>query len=1706
MKLLPPSVATRPRNSAALKTDALGAFHPATREWFRAALGEPTLAQELAWPHIRAGETTLLLAPTGSGKTLAAFLSAIDRLAQEPRTEAEARSKLRVLYVSPLKALAVDVERNLRAPLAGVAEAAARLGTPLRRLDVAVRTGDTPTAERARILRAPPDILITTPESLYLLLTSSQRELLAGVDTVIIDEIHQMAASKRGAHLFLSLERLEAMRPERPLQRIGLSATQRPLEEIARLLGGFQHADAAGAAVARTRSRKGRPLTPRPVAIVDASSKKALSITVEVPPPLPDGLAGPIDEENPEARSIWPQLHVRLVERIRAARSTMIFVNSRRLAERLATALNETAGEELALAHHGSVAKDSRRAIEERLKAGELPAIVATSSLELGIDMGAVDQVIQVEAPPSVASGIQRIGRASHHVGGVPSGVLVPKHKQDLLACAAAAAGIETGDVEETYFARNPLDVLAQQIVAIAAVGIPRTASLRGVPAKVRRAQKVEETEREVETEVEAIWDLVRQAAPFSELPRTSFDGILDMLSGRYPSDEFSDLRPRITWDRTRGVITPRAGAKRLAIQNAGTIPDRGLYGVFIQDGNDRSDREADQAGRPRVPSESPKNKSSKRVGELDEEMVFELREGEVFLLGASSWRAEQITRDRVLVTPAPGVPGKMPFWHGDRAGRSVAFGTRIGKLTRTIAGLDPAEAARVLSAEHHLDALSASDLIAYVKDQLAATGTVPSDKTIVVERVPDELGDLRICVLTPFGSRVHAPWAMATLRKLREARAGDIEAVSTDDGIVFRVPGGEEPLPVELLFPSPDEIEDAVTRELGGSSMFAARFREAAARALLLPRNHIGKRTPLWAQRKRSADLLAVAQQYPSFPIVLETYRECLRDTFDLPALVDLLRAVESRKIRVTTIDVTTPSPMAASLLFSFVGNFIYDQDAPAAERRAQALTIDHAQLRELLGETELRKLLDPDVVLEHGRQLQRLDRPLRHADGLHDLLLWLGDLGEDEIRRRTDPALVTDGKPAVAPAVVASWIDALVRDRRIVRVRIASEERYVAVEDVARYRDALGVVLERGLPEVFLAATKDALTSLVARYARTHGPFTASEIAARWGLGEASVTTALDRLAGGGKVVTGTFLPSSSAARARGRAAGAPLEYCDAEVLGSLKRKTLARLRKSIEPVPPEAFARFLGDWQGIIAPDDVRGARLAASPTETLLRAIGQLEGCPVPASVLESEVLPARVPGYRSHLLDQLLASGEVVWAGIEPIGAQDGRIALYLADREPLLARGPATADAVPSGALHEKLRELLGRRGAVFFAEMTRTLATYPADILAALWDLVWAGEVTNDTLEPLRSNLASGRKTERRGRPSPRPARLGPRGSEGRWSLRRARWEREPSSTERATAIAKALLERYGVVLREAPHAEGLPGGFANVYDVYRALEDQGRVRRGYFVAERGATQFALPGAEERLRAKRPDDEEPRTLVLAATDPANPWGALVPWPRIETVRPPATSDPAETSPRDLGAKEPSPPARSPQRAPGARVILHDGRLLAWVGRGGQSLATFLPPDEPDRSHAADALGQALVGMARRRARTAMIATIDGAPALESPFAKTLNAHGFVGRRGALVYIPTLPRGPEGRRGDFARTFAERGVLQITREAPPVSTAVPTSPSTSPPSYDGEEWDDDDVDFDADELVEDLALIGAGAAPLDLDTPPDEEDAPGAHA
>ncbi|MCC6553593.1 MAG: DEAD/DEAH box helicase, partial [Polyangiaceae bacterium] len=1352
--------------------DPLAAFQEPVRRWFRSALGEPTAAQRKGWPPILAGRSTLLLAPTGSGKTLAAFLAAIDGLmfGAEPAR----RERCRVLYVSPLKALAVDVERNLRAPIEGVAAAAEQSGAVYRRPTVAVRSGDTPAAERARIGRAPPDVLITTPESLYLLLTSSAREILATVETVIVDEIHALAPTKRGAHLFLSLERLEALRstPAAPLQRIGLSATQRPLDELARLLGGGEPEARAGDRGAGRRTATA--MRPRPVEIVDAGARKEWELRVEVPvddmtrpvappdeaskaPPRKGrggdrarGRAGrpgagergaarpPEGPERPQGGpSIWPSIYPRLVELVRAHRSTMIFANSRRLSERLAAAINEAAGEEIALAHHGSVSREARQAIEERLKAGELPAIVATSTLELGLDGGAVDLVIQIEAPPSVAAGLQRIGRAGHSVGAVSRGVIFPKYRGDLLACAAATARMRAGQVEETRYPRNPLDVLAQQVVAIAAMD---------------------------RVGVEDLYALVRRAAPFADLPRASFEGVLDMLSGRYPSDEFADLRPRITWDRGSGVIRARDGAKRLAVTSGGTIPDRGLYGVFLVD--------AEAEGR------------SRRVGELDEEMVFESRVGDVFVLGASSWRIEEIQHDRVLVRPAPGEPGKMPFWHGDRPGRPLELGRAIGELSRRIAGAPPDEARRVLEEEHLLDARAAGNLIAYVRDQAQATGEVPSDRAIVVERSIDEMGDPRVCLLSPLGARVHAPWAIAVEAALRDAGAGEVDLVWSDDGIVFRLPGAEAAPPVERFLPGPDEVEDLVVRSLGQTSLFASRFREGAGRALLLPRRRPGQRSPLWATRRRAADLLAVASRYGSFPLILEAYRECLRDVFDLPGLVEVLRQIQARKIRVLPVDARAPSPFAASLLFSYVASFMYEGDAPLAERRAQALSLDTAELRELLGEADLRELLDPDAIAALERALQRLDgrRPITSADALHDLLLSIGDLREDEIAARAED-----------PSRAAAWIEELARGKRAIRVTIAGEPRIAAVEDAGRLRDALGIELPAGLPAALLEPVEDPLGDLVSRYARTHGPFLAESVAARLGLGVAAVRSALDRLVAAGRVVEAELTEASRPSGGRG---AARREHCDAEVLRTIKRRSLAKLRKEVEPAPAEALARFLPAWQGAGAPR----AAGAAGPGEPLLAVIEQLQGAPLVASALEADVLPARVRGFRASDLDLLCATGEVAWVGLEPLGPGDGRVALFLAPDLPLLAPAPRE---VP-GELAARVRDLLARRGALFVADLVAELGGFPADLLGALWSLVWAGHATNDTLAPLRSLAqrapAGGRRAERAragvtsgapgraphvGAPGARsPAspwslhrglgarRAGPPGSEGRWSL----------------------------------------------------------------------------------------------------------------------------------------------------------------------------------------------------------------------------------------------------------------------------------------------------------------------------------------------
>jgi ATP-dependent helicase Lhr and Lhr-like helicase len=1512
--------------------EALALFHPVTAEWFRGTFGQPTAPQRLGWPAIARGESTLILAPTGTGKTLTAFLWCLDRLMLHP-ANAEG---CRVLYISPLKALAVDVERNLRRPLAGIAETARRRDVDVHLPEIAIRTGDTPQSERARFRRRPAEILITTPESLYLLLTSEAATALRTVETVIIDEIHALVPTKRGAHLALSMERLEAIVGRR-MQRIGLSATQRPLEEVAHFLAGVE--------AASSRDDRDEELEQewtsndddvqcfRPVTIVNASEPKRLELRVEVAVEDMARLSQNAGEKDEiQYRSIWNAIHPRLFEIVLTRQSTLIFVNNRRTAERIAGALNELAQEQgipetLARAHHGSLAASQRAEIEEQLKAGQLRALVATSSLELGIDMGAIDLVIQIEAPPSVASGMQRIGRAGHRVGAASDGIFFPKYRADLIACAAITRAMHEGLVESTRYLRNPLDVLAQQMVATVAhppsLAVPR---LRGLALP------------QAELHADALFTLVRSAAPFASLTRAAFEGVLDLLAGRYPSDEFSELRPRITWDRRTNMLTPREGAKSIAILNAGTIPDRGLYGVFLAN------------------AEKPV-----RVGELDEEMVFESRAGEVFLLGASAWRIEQITHDRVLVSPAPGEPGKMPFWHGDQAGRPLEFGRRIGALVRELGEMPHNAALSRLTREHDLAPQAAENLIRFLADQKNVTVTVPDDRNIVIERIRDEMGDWRVCVLTPFGSRVHAPWAMAVMERIRDAGGPTVEAMWANDGFVLRFPDTDEVPDADLLLLDSKAATNLVLRQLGSTALFAAKFREAAARALLLPRRRapgqMGGRAPLWQQRKRAHDLLSVAAQYPSFPMLLEAYRECLRDVFDIPSFLDVLRAMERREIRVHVIDTRTPSPFAASLLFSYVANYIYDGDAPLAERRAQALSIDQDQLRDLLGDADLRELLDADAIAEVENQLQALTEAqrVRNADGMHDLLLRLGDLSRAEMERRL-----------VSRDLMAS-LEKLLRAHRVIEVRIADEKRLIAVEDAARYRDALGVVLPKGIPASLLAPVAAPVLELVRRYARTHGPFTLQEVMERFGLPAKAIEAALRVLMLDGRVVEGGFRP-----------AGVHREWCDAEALRQIRRKSLARLRREIEPVEQHLLARFETHWQGVL--QKRRGL-------DALLDTIENLQGAPLPASLLESTILPARIQKYLPADLDTLIAAGEVVWCGFDALGEHDGRIGLYLSDKIATLLppRSPATT---PLSEREQAILDQLARNGAMFFAQLHDAVGGgYSGETLDALWSLVWRGMVSNDTFHALRAYAAkpsSEKRTKREHNlPAFRSRRTTPPAAQGRWGLV-AQPDRSSSAqqTEWSHALALQLLNRYGILTREMVAAENLPGGFSAVYDVLKALEESGRLRRGYFVAGLGAAQFALPAAVDLLRSLRNNPEKPEMLALAATDPANVYGSVLRWPQV-----------AETS---------------LTRSVGASVILRNGELVAYMRRNNPGVQVFLPAEEPDRSHAARDLAGFLAQIAQEGLRQEidhrsglLIATINGQSVHEHWLARFLIDAGF---------------------------------------------------------------------------------------------------------
>ncbi|HKP59085.1 MAG TPA: DEAD/DEAH box helicase [Polyangiales bacterium] len=1511
------------------QADPLAQFHPAVASWFRAAFDAPTRPQILGWPAIAQRKSSLIFAPTGTGKTLAAFLACIDRLMFTPPPAPKQRC--RVVYVSPLKALAVDVERNLRSPLVGIARLAAERGDEYYLPTLSMRTGDTPQLERTRFARNPGDILITTPESLYLLLTSRARETLRSVDTLIIDEIHALVPGKRGSHLALSVERLQALCSQ-PLQRIGLSATQHPLDEVARFLGGAE-ALRASAAVSDTGRNWRDTLQSefeadrghveyRPVEIVDARGKKGLELTIDVPVEDMAKLGEPIElpsgpaAQGPQRTSIWHAIHPRLLSLIRAHTSTLIFVNARRIAERLAAALNELAGETVVYAHHGSLSREQRSDVEDRLKAGQVKALVATSSLELGIDMGAIDLVVQIEAPPTVASGLQRIGRAGHSVGAASRGVIFPKYRGDLLACAALTRAMQDGQVETTRYPRNPLDVLAQQLVACVSLE---------------------------PWHIDDLFGLTRSAAPYAELSRGMFESVLDMLAGRYESDEFAELKPRVTWDRVTGMIQGRQGAQRVAIANGGTIPDRGLYGVFLAGGVGGEKRGA-------------------RIGELDEEMVFESKPGDTFVLGASTWRIDEITFDKVLVTPAPGQPGRMPFWRGEAAGRSLELGQKIGALTRELGELPEAAAIARLEQQHGLDRRAGQNLVQYLAEQRTATRALPDDRTLVIERCRDELGDYRVCLLSPLGGRVHAAWAMAATARVREQLGIDVESMWTDDGFVLRFPDSDQPPDPLLLVPEPDELESLLIRQLGASALFAARFRENASRALLLPRRRPGQRTPLWQQRKRAADLLAVAAQYASFPMLLETYRECLRDVFDLPALHGLLRDLQSRSVRLTTLDSETPSPFAATLLFGFVANYIYDGDAPLAERRAHALSIDQAQLRELLGEAELRDLLDPDALHALEAQLQLLvdGYKIKNADGLHDALLRIGDLDETEIRARAE-----DEDKA------AEWLEQLERARRVLRFSLGGVRRYVAVEDAARFRDALGAVLPPGLPEVWLKPAQHPLRDLLLRYARTHAPFTSAEVAARFGLGRAIAHAGLEQLVAEGKLHEGAFRPG-----------GSQREFVHAEVLRALRQRSLAKLRREVEPVEPAVFGRFSTHWHGTLRP---------RAGMDAILDAVEKLQGLPLPASILESEILRARVQGYRPSDLDALAMAGEIVWCGVEPLGERDGRVALYLTDHFSQLWAAPE----LELDEREQRIVNLLAQRGASFFAAIQDALGGYPGDSIDTLWGLVWKGVVTNDTFRALRAHVQG---EPDRGHPRRRAARgfrsrrQAPRAGDGRWSLLRERSAKAPRShTERSSALVEVLLQRHGVVTRDVAGSEGIAGGFSAVYDVFKALEEAGRIRRGYFVSGVSAMQFAVPGVLEQLRALRRQPDEPEVVHLAATDPANPYGAALKWPEVAQ-------------------------GRSLARSAAALVVLINGALAAYLTRGGKQLQVFLPEDEPDRGNLAHALALRLRALASAPERGGLaIAEINGEPAESHALAVALREAGFLPSKQGF-YLPRNAR------------------------------------------------------------------------------------------
>lgn len=1483
----------------------LARFSPAIRRWFSAAFAAPTPVQKAAWQAIASGEHALVIAPTGSGKTLAAFLTAIDTLFQV-RTDQPAPTRettTRILYISPVKALAADVQRNLNLPLTGVYAERQALNEPEITLNIGMRSGDTPSAERARLLRRPPDILITTPESLFLMLTSKARTTLQGVTTVIVDEVHAVAGSKRGSQLALSLERLDALLPQ-PAQRIGLSATVRPVERVAAFLGGCQ-----------------------PVQVVNPAADRTLHLTIEVPVEDMTDIASADDltgEASTASGSIWPHIEARILQQVMAHRATLVFVNSRGLAEKLTARLNarylakqtaderdtERADEIIVRSHHGSVSKEQRGEIEAALKQGRLRCVVATSSLELGIDMGPVDLVIQVGAPLSVASALQRVGRAGHQVGGISTGILFPRTRRDLLDSAVILQSMRAGHLDALAPPRNPLDILAQQTLAAVAMD---------------------------PLQADDWYAQVCRADPFRTLSRRLFDATLDMLAGKFPSDAFAQLRPQLVWDRQSGLLTARPGAQNLAVTSGGTIPDRGMFSVILPEGEE-------QAG-------------SRRVGELDEEMVYESRVNDIITLGATSWRIQQITHDQVLVIPAPGRPARLPFWRGEGIGRSADSGASLGMFLRHLNSASPDAAQQQLHALG-LNARAVTNLLALLAEQRVATGVLPDDRTLLIERCRDETGDWRVILHSPWGKRVNAPWALAIAARIQHRLGIDASVAASDDGIVARFPASEGHLPgADLFIFDADQLTQDVTESVGQSALFAARFRECASRALLLPRRNPGKRSPLWQQRLRAGQLLAVARQYDDFPILIETARECLQDVYDLPALHQLMEQLAQGDVKLVEVMTEQPSPFAAPLLFGYVAEFIYASDAPQAERRASLLALDSNLLGELLGQTSRRDLLAPDVVEQVGQELQRIDSryQAQHDEGIIDLLRDLGPLSVAGISAR-----FSGNHQQIAEAV-----SQFAAARRVIPVTVAGEARWAVIEDAARLRDALGTELPDDLPDTFLETQTDPLRDLANRYARTHTLFTARQLATHLGLGVAVVNAVLLRL-----YQQGSLLNTDTAADT------SETEWVSSEIFKRLRLRSLQSAREATRPVSPAAWVSLLLTRHGLI--------NHAHQGVSGLLRVIEQLAGVPLPASLWESQILRARIADYQPAMLDELLASGEVIWCGHRAQGQNDGLISLHLTE---FAAETLPEADAtLPLTPIQQAMLDALSRGGAWFVHEIMAQMGTpetQPTDVYDALWQLVWRGYVTADSWIAVRGLLTTPGVTRSRPARTLR-TRFGQRFTPGALPARRpavntlaGRWSKinrqEIAPARLALSLAENLLDRYGVITRGSAVSEQIPGGFPALQPVLRSMEDAGRLLRGQFVAGSGGAQFADHQTIEQLRALA---EAPASgteaVALAALDPANPFGTMLSWPlHASGIR--------------------------PTRRQGARVVIADGALMLFLAPGGKELLTF-SDDLAQLETAVAALG---VALKREKPASFTLETVDGKAVSQSPLLNALRHAGF---------------------------------------------------------------------------------------------------------